>query len=151
MQYGLRRTGPVKIDLVAMWPRWCGARAVGSCRTLRCPAAASHGIGDAVRNALIGLVLVACGPKISADGGDAGGGSDGSGSDGGTCVPATCTSAHASCGTISDRCGAMVECGSCGDNSRCIANQCTAVNQMSIALFDSLIVNADGSTRLTAV
>jgi hypothetical protein len=45
----------------------------------------------------------------------------------------------------------MVECGSCGDNSRCMANQCTAVNQMFIALFDSLIVNADGSRRLTAV
>jgi hypothetical protein len=114
-----------------------------------------------VRYFLISLVIVACGPDMSSDagpGGSGGGGSGGGGSGGGgsggsgsgsqggsSCVPATCASTHAGCGPISDGCGAMLDCGSCTYNDRCVANQCTAVNEMYILLGQSRRQNADGS------
>jgi hypothetical protein len=79
----------------------------------------------------------------SSGGRDAGGGSGSR--DGGSCVAATCASAHAGCGPISDGCGAMLDCGSCMNNDRCMANQCTAVNEMYVSLAQSLRQNDDGS------
>lgn len=110
-----------------------------------------------MRYLLVSLVLVACGsdatseaggPGGSGGGGSGGGGSGGSGSGSqgsGSCAPATCTSAHAGCGPISDGCGAMLDCGSCTYSDRCVANQCTTVNEMYIALGQSRRQNTDGS------
>jgi hypothetical protein len=39
----------------------------------------------------------------------------------------------------------MLDCGSCADNTRCMANQCAAVNEMYISLAQSLTQNPDGS------
>jgi hypothetical protein len=107
---------------------------------------------------LICLTLVACGQAASSDGdgpGGAGGGGSGGGGSGsqgsGTCVAATCASAHAGCGEVSDSCGAMLDCGSCADNNRCVANQCTTVNEMYVSLGQSLGENPDGTPGQLAV
>ncbi len=72
----------------------------------------------------VGLVgLVACSgsdplERSPRDGGDrdagAGGSTDGGERDAGdACVPRTCAGAGATCGTILDGCGGVVECGAC--------------------------------------
>lgn len=45
----------------------------------------------------------------------------------------------------------MLDCGSCLGNDRCVANQCTAVNQMYLSLGQTLSENDDGSPGHVAV
>jgi hypothetical protein len=42
------------------------------------------------------------------------------------CTPQTCSSLGYNCGTASDGCGGMLNCGSCGSNQTCTANKCVA-------------------------
>lgn len=41
-----------------------------------------------------------------------------------TCVPRTCADANASCGSLPDGCGTVLDCGSCADGLACSAGAC---------------------------
>jgi hypothetical protein len=42
------------------------------------------------------------------------------------CTPTTCAGEHATCGPVSDGCGADLDCGSCGAGLECRQNRCVA-------------------------
>jgi hypothetical protein len=54
-----------------------------------------------------------------------------------SCAPTTCVAAGKDCGTISDGCGATLDCGGCGASESCVANLCVAVDAGSDAAEDA--------------